>query len=322
MADIRDTWNLGRGDMLYGIGPQISRYLKRLYGDGINPHSYKEDRYAAINAYNTTLGSGNFTVHGGTVAVTAPTSATPKKSAYATALNASAKYAPSTVRGTVSTSPRLFAALKKGQDTLLATSPARVLAAAAKELAIRRSCKFGIDYAIGLPAFIHYILDDMDMLAVANKDLFDKTITVGVGAHARDIHFKKMSICTTELRFLFRNWQRIKATGRVLFYAGFRTVAAPWEDVVTYPRSMVKFADYAAHRVQKAIDAVRAAHEARLDEIADGGLGILDLDGELAAELTANLQPYQAFLTARATNKPAVTQVAAFHAIPSALVNR
>jgi hypothetical protein len=320
MPDIRDTWKLDRGDMLYGIGPEITDYLKRLYGSGINAHAYKEERYAAINTYNTSLKSSLFAVHGTTVAVTAPSSTNRWKSDYATKLNAKAKYAPSTVGGDLSADAGLLASLKKGRSTLATTSSTADIAAAAKELAIRRSCKFGIEYAITLPAYIHYILDGMDMKKVANKELFDKTITIGSGSGARSISFKKMSICTSELRFLFRNWQRIKATNRVLFYWKYKTTPAPWEDDVGYPESMVLWADYAHHRVEKAVaKALKPLDDQLTNDLSD--FAIAELLADQDVQRKAIELPFAAFRKARKEGKPAVTQVAAFHAISSALVN-
>jgi len=316
MPDIRNTWKLNRGDMLYGIGPEITRYLNRLYGSQIDAHSYKEKRYAAINTYNTSLKSGNFKAQGTTVTVTAPTSNNQFKSHYANALNTHAKYAPSTVSGDLSADPKLLAALKKGRSTLSTASETSDIAAAAKELAIRRSCKFGIDYAITLPAYIHYILDGMDMKKVANKDLFDKTISV----NNQNISFKKMSICTSELRFLFRNWQRIKATNRVLFYWEYKTTPAPWEDDVGYPASMVLWADYAHHRVEKALaKALKPLDDQLTNDLSD--FAIAELLADQDVQRKAIERPFDAFRKARREGKPAVTQVAAFHAISSALVN-
>ena len=121
MANIKETWKLDRGDMLYGIGQDITDYLEYIYGSQIDAHEYKEKRYAAINTYNTSLKSSLFAVHGTTVAVTPPSSLNQWKSDYATKLNAKAKYAPSTVGGNLSTDAGLLASLRKGRSTLATT---------------------------------------------------------------------------------------------------------------------------------------------------------------------------------------------------------
>lgn len=308
MPTIKETWNDKRGDMLYGMGPEINRYLQHLYDLKGNyrqvadaAHVLKESNYAAINTVNTALSGDRFTAHHGTVTVTTPTSHAVVAQRYLAALNAHGKFKPARSAGDVGANPALLAALRKGQSTLAPNSPDRALAAAAKELAIRRSCKFGIDYSVKTGAQIHYILDGLDMKIVAAKDLLDKTIRMH---HGPDLHFKKVSICTSELRFLFRNWQRLAPTKQVRFYSAFKETLAPWTHIFWAP-SLPHWAEYAAHRVEKAIARIRANSR--------------DLGGIYLQQFM--LKECEAFRTARATGKTALEQITLFHKIPSALVN-
>ena len=162
------------------------------------------------------------------------------------------KQSPDTVSGDVSKSPKLLAALQKGRDTLTETSSEDDIRAAAKELAIRRSCKFGIEYALGLNtgAMIHYVLDGMDMLKVATKETFEKNISTVGGS----ISFRKVSICTSELRYLFRNWGRIAKTGRVKFYYNYVWIKPPWTE--DFFKSTQQWAQYADHLATKHLGSV------------------------------------------------------------------
>jgi hypothetical protein len=58
---------------------------------------------------------------------------------------------------------------------------------------------------------LHFILDGMDISGVVNKDenLFGNSITA------------------SELRYIFRHWNRLK--GKVIFYRNQSVVDAPWE---------------------------------------------------------------------------------------------
>ncbi len=265
MATILDYYNLQRGDLVYGIGDEINKYLDHLYNNGklattFTAMKLKTDRYAAINTYNRALVTKAFTMNGTNIEVdlakirdAAPgVDGSTTKSGYTKhyigQLLASPKFSPSTVSGDLDdpSSDKLKTALLKGRDNVnQSTDPADV-AAAAKELAIRRSCKFGIEYVLKLDkAMIHYVLDGMDMLKVAQKDWFDKTIP-RMGA---SISFRKISICTTELRYLFRNWGRIGPTGRVKFYYNYTEIVPPWTD--DFFKATKQWADYAKHLAEK-----------------------------------------------------------------------
>ncbi len=87
-------------------------------------------------------------------------------------------------------------------------------------LAIRRACKFGIAMVASDMAFagckVHFVLDGQELQQVAQK-----TPRVGYGGRTA------VSITTSEVRYVFRNWDKLKST--VTFYVNLKSVAAPWE---------------------------------------------------------------------------------------------
>jgi len=264
LATILDYYDLNRGDLVYGIGEKINNYLDHLYDKGklqttLTATQLKTDKYAAINTYNRALVNSSFSLNGTTIEVDLAKIRNAAKYVdrstvkqrytqdYVQKLLAS-KFSPATVGGDLDsdTSEKLKTALLKGRDTVKDSVDPSVIEAAAKELAIRRSCKFGIEYVLKLDkAMIHYVMDGMDMVKVAQKDWFDKTIP-RTGA---SISFRKISICTTELRYLFRNWGRIGPIDRVKFYYDFAAIVPPWTDV--FFKSVRQWADYAKHLAQK-----------------------------------------------------------------------
>ena len=111
------------------------------------------------------------------------------------------------------------------------------------ELLYKRGSKLGIEISAENPhVHIHFILDGIDMKAVVEKSeiVKDAHIPELLRAYAEDKklnpahHFMPegpgKSITASELRFLRRNWERLK--GRVVFYQKIRgnvkVVEAPW----------------------------------------------------------------------------------------------
>lgn len=84
-------------------------------------------------------------------------------------------------------------------------------------LAIRRSCKFGIEYVCGTtgPIKIHFILDTIDLKQVTTKSKNKEGV---------------LGITGSELRYLYRNWDELKKKNKVLFYLKEYEVPAPWEN--------------------------------------------------------------------------------------------
>ena len=109
-------------------------------------------------------------------------------------------------------------------------------ASARMVFAIQRACKFGIDYILQnlKGAQVHYIVDEIVLNDVVAKEKMGLwTGKVGV------------PITTSELRFIFRNWNRFRNNKDFCFYLNYRKVGAPWE---TSPQTWFK---YAVHRIQK-----------------------------------------------------------------------
>jgi hypothetical protein len=263
MATILDYYDWCRCDMIYGIGEQINAYISYLWKNGklggnMTSTKYKTDRYVAINTFNRAFAKGDFTLNGSNIEVDlakiknqslnvdTQTSNIGRTEDYIDRLMKS-KQSPSTLSGNPASNPKLLGALQKGRDDLTAASSQSDLLAAARELAIRRSCKFGIEYALSHSSspMIHYVLDGMDMLKVATKEWFDKTIPKSGGS----ITFRKVSICTSELRYLFRNWGRISLTGRIKFYYNYTEIVPPWTDA--FFKSAQQWAEYAQRMATK-----------------------------------------------------------------------
>ena len=154
------------------------------------------------------------------------------------------------------------------------------------DIAIRRSCKYGIHFFVEKKrAQLHYILDGMDIAAIVDKKRMLNSST----------NLNKVPICTSEIRYIFRHWNRLAGTGRLLFYDKFNKVRAPWVNdahMGTWP----SWADYAISRVNKHSNGIPLVKK-RTFEIA--------VSGFQANRSVAN----------------ASAVLAAFHGIPSACVN-
>jgi hypothetical protein len=135
------------------------------------------------------------------------------------------------------------AALNKGnvkitKDSLKTMSESDI-GTAAMILAIRRACKFGIEYVAQLTnkGTVHYVLDGIDMSDVVGK----KAMSLWAGTTG-------IPITTSELRYLFRNWHRLKncaANGRIRFWKSYVPFDAPWD---TSPKEWLQ---YAKQRLEK-----------------------------------------------------------------------
>ena len=143
--------------------------------------------------------------------------------------------------------------LAKGDRRLLTQlkeTPQDQMRAAAMVLAIRRACKFGIEYVLRLPsnAYVHYILDEIDMVEVVRKE--ERPLWTGTTG---------VPITTTELRFLFREWYRLRGKN-ILFYRNRVTTQPPWE---TDPEAWL---GYARRRAQKYSEQLSRTHPNTLQQ--------------------------------------------------------
>lgn len=106
------------------------------------------------------------------------------------------------------------------------TSSAETMAYAGLYRALRRGCKFGIGMIASEQIFaeakVHFILDYIDMETVCKKGA-EPVLKVEI-----DSKIKTEPITCAELRYVFRNWAKLK--GKVLFYVNLKEVAAPWEE--------------------------------------------------------------------------------------------
>jgi hypothetical protein len=87
---------------------------------------------------------------------------------------------------------------------------------------------------------VHYVLDGIDIPSVVGKG------TYGVMGGANGV-----PITTTELRFMFRYWHRLKAAAtnrKIIFYSEQKAVTAPWYQGANL------WLPYAKHRINKILD--------------------------------------------------------------------
>jgi hypothetical protein len=227
------------GDMLYGRGEEITRYLKEYERfNGRNQRKVREKYpYAFINNYNMMITNTFLWLKQGQILIDQKGSAqNEKQREYHEALRDSFKYSPDTTLRDVAP---MLSSLKKSNVDLDETN-SRQVAMASKDLAIRRSSKFGIQFAImHLGAAVHYILDGITMSVVVNKEAL-KNESVGL---------MKVPIVTSELRHVFRVWNFYK-THKLYFYKDFLTTIPPWNDT-TDKKALEGWAAYAGQRVAK-----------------------------------------------------------------------
>jgi hypothetical protein len=101
-------------------------------------------------------------------------------------------------------------------------------------LAIRRACKFGVDYIVNFTkGRVHFALDGVRDEEIVRKE------PISPGWMLPD-HFP---ITATELRSIYRNWDKVKH--RVIFYRNGGTVKPPWES------EPALWKEYKSHRESK-----------------------------------------------------------------------
>ncbi len=139
------------------------------------------------------------------------------------------------------------------------------ITAMVNNLAIRRSCKYGLEYFTARQGVVHYCLDRINNVTAADG----KAIVLDNGAN-------KYTICNSELRFLFRNWAQFRrkvfttanAQGftryaQIRFYRGFKEVMALWED----PLTATAWISYAKHLTGKTIAVLEKLLQAGMKEL-------------------------------------------------------
>jgi hypothetical protein len=98
-------------------------------------------------------------------------------------------------------------------------------------LAIRRASKYGVSF-FSSNAVLFYVLDGLDLAAIANKQVIQN----------------KIPICTSELRYIFRNWHYFKARATLVFLRKFELCRAPWEE---NPAQWAPYADALIRKYQE-----------------------------------------------------------------------
>lgn len=118
----------------------------------------------------------------------------------------------------------------------------------AEWLAIRRACKFGIEYVVQVKGTgrIHFVLDKISM-----KDVIQKATFKGSGRSE-----KVVPITTSELRSIYRNWHRPEFRDGIIFYVDRSEVPAPWVS------DKKLWSEYGQHRVKKYRATLEAEFEA------------------------------------------------------------
>ena len=316
-------------DIIYGIGEWISRYI--LYFDedtkyrGPIPadkwnkaHEKKATGFFAINTFNLAISGAQYrklnddvTTRLGTATGTV---ADALAADYVATLQKSPVYGPGSTTGKVAA---LAPKLRKSNVGVDVTNQ-QAVQGAARDLAIRRSSKFGIAYVVErLDGKVHYILDGVDMAVVLDKSTMTN----------RSTGIEKVPIVTSELRYLFRNWSRFKDTGKVLFWKNYAKVDPPW--VSGSANELVGWATYALDRIQKHLAGL-SADATWKTQVARLRLG----DATVAQNLRANVGALKSADPAqRRTATTFLAQVDAqiksprgiitfFHSIPCALVNK
>lgn len=244
-----------RGDVVYGLGSERMRYLvswaqakvaevevAKACGD-YSEHEkaeYESDKRTAerlpfrprlmINDYNAPVASGDFS---DPAAPRLYRASDLRVRDYTDELSQHGRYAPHQAaaldRGALAKDDQRFA-----DDTQQLSPQERELAY--RVHAVRRACKFGIEYISTLPgpARVHYVLDGINLDEVVSQAVRDLWVgTQGV------------PITTSELRYVFRRWARYKDTQRVVFYRDGMSTRAPWIE------EPAKWVPYARHRVEK-----------------------------------------------------------------------
>ena len=318
MAHFKD--NLLENDLIYGMGETIHLYIYNYYytwpsrmrtAKSLRPDQWDQAhaKYGknVINKYNENMSTKMFSVAevdevtGVSVDLSKKdTKADPAKifQDYFAALEKNVALGPGSLQGDLD---RIKSGLLKGRSDAASLSTSRELGAVMNELAIRRSCKFGIQYFTETRNVrVHYLLDKMDPSTIVTKKTLHKVVRGKNRAIVAE--FDKVPICTSELRFIFRNWQRIKSGGKMLFYLSFNTCLAPWENTAkAWKDQWGLWAEYAKQRVDKYRDPN-------------------DIRGKAPTQLAKFDEAWAKYETSQSPEDAGLV-IAAFAAIPSGFVN-
>ncbi len=245
MARFADSFDPFRKDIVYGRTEARADYLEDFFEspqlsqlEKIHQKSFKTyTKGYYINDYNEVITRGDLSCP------SAPKLFSNSNAlAHYRALLEKSKYAPATV----ATSG--WKALAKGDNTIQQENTKEDWARAVEMLAVRKACKFGIEYISSFDdATVHYALDGIDIGEVVGKATrILWTGTTGV------------PITTSELRYLFREWGRYRNSVKLNFYVTQDQTSAPW---VTDPAPWML---YASDRVDKYRKGLENTNEGQL----------------------------------------------------------
>ena len=215
-----------------------------------------------INAFNDPIIKTNFSQP----VVSIPPHADIGVKKYQTALQGNPKFA------SQSTKTASMRSLKKGDVSVTQTDrnalDKKKLADLEGLLAIRRACKFGIEDAVTRrKCRVHYVLDGITIADVVSKKTFD-LYSGGQG----------VPITTSELRFLFRRWNRFRNTTKVIFYRNFTECDPPWTS-----EELSGWATYAMHLMSKNNVATPIQSTAASYQSTSNWIGIIKLFHDIAS---------------------------------------
>ena len=229
-----NQFNPFRGDVLYGRTEARTDYLEAFMKSrqlkqleqraGEKFTIYRSGYY--INDYNETITKGDLSIP-----------SEPKLFSNSRALDhyrmllQKSKYNPASV------AKADWKAYAKGDNTIQSDSlrTREEWTDLAQVLAVRKACKFGIEYISSMRnAYVHYALDGISIAEVIGKA--DRNLWTGK---------QGVPITTSELRYLFREWGRYRKEVKLIFYLLQNETNAPW---VTSPDEWLP---YAIARVDK-----------------------------------------------------------------------
>lgn len=233
MSDFTRNFNPYRKDVVYGRTEARADYIEDFFEspelkqlERMNKEKfgvYTKGYY--INDYNEVITKGDLSYPSEPKLFT-----NSKALEHYKALLEKSKFAP------INLTTSSWQAFAKGDNTIQSdsTRTREEWTKAAEVLAVRRGCKFGIEFISSfVGAWVHYALDGIDMDKVMTKGTSNLwTGKVGV------------SITTSELRYLFREWGRYR-NSKIIFYLHQSITAAPW---VSEPQ---RWLPYAVARVEK-----------------------------------------------------------------------
>jgi hypothetical protein len=131
---------------------------------------------------------------------------------------------------------------KDSQHLVGSTKALADLSGSMKNFAVRRACKFLIYDSIARGDKIVYALDDMNLTNVVKGEHINLKDAGG------SVTKKKVPVCTSEIREIFRNWDYLK--NHVIFFKALKKVPPPWEQPTASMAEQKLWSKYAVKRAK------------------------------------------------------------------------